>query len=452
MKYLAILRDSLREAIDTKVLYVMVGLSVLLVLFILSCRFDPLPAKRFFDSTVSGSLSGGLGDPDGRAKRGGKKFGGGGPQAAPADDPLVNLGFDVIDAKATDGDDDSPSSTYTVTVRARAFGEEAGAALQKSPQRALELLRKRLERAEELKRLRALNLRVAGRSNPAVAADKFQHAVYLEFTAEPMANTVRLWPHDLQLGFGSFPLKLEVPLGLLLYGFASTISSIGGWVTLIISIVMTAFFIPNMMRKGTIDLLLVKPIQRPVLLLYKYLGGLTFIFINTTVAIGGTWLALGLRSGVWANNFLWMILIVTFFFAILYAVSTLFGVVTHSPIVSILLTCGAWFVFFVVGASYNFVDMSAQREEIMNVPEDERWTDNVPCQVIRVIHFVTPRTGDLNRLSDIMLARDFLSDELVREVNADRTSITWGESLTVSLAFIAVMLGAACWWFQTTDY
>ena len=107
MKYLAILRDSLREAIDTKVLYVMVGLSVLLVLFILSCRFDPLPAKRFFDSTVSGSLSGGLGDPDGRAKRGGKKFGGGGPQAAPADDPLVNLGFDVIDAKATDGDDDS---------------------------------------------------------------------------------------------------------------------------------------------------------------------------------------------------------------------------------------------------------------------------------------------------------------------------------------------------------
>src|SRR5262249_43790368 len=148
------------------------------------------------------------------------------------------------------------------------------------------------------------------------------------------------------------------------------------WVTLIISIVMTAFFIPNMLRKGTVDLLIVKPIHRPVLLVYKYLGGLTFILLNTTVAIGGVWLALGLKSGVWANNFLLMIPTLTFFFAILYAVSALFGVISRSPIVAILVTCLAWFMFFSVGAAYGVVDGRSHYEQDRNLPAEDRWSDN----------------------------------------------------------------------------
>ena len=116
------------------------------------------------------------------------------------------------------------------------------------------------------------------------------------------------------------------------------VGGIGSGIAMLIGIVITAFFVPNMLRKGTVDMLLVKPISRVTLLLYKYVGGLTFIFLNTVVAVGGVWLALGLRSGVWATGFLVMILVITFFFAILYSVSTLFGVLTRSPIVAILLT------------------------------------------------------------------------------------------------------------------
>ena len=43
MKFLAILGDSLRESIDAKVFYVMVGLSALLVALALSCTFRPQP-------------------------------------------------------------------------------------------------------------------------------------------------------------------------------------------------------------------------------------------------------------------------------------------------------------------------------------------------------------------------------------------------------------------------
>ncbi|HKB37719.1 MAG TPA: hypothetical protein VKD72_14830, partial [Gemmataceae bacterium] len=57
MKFLAILRDSLRETIDTKVFYVMVGLSVLLTLFALGVTFHPRPAQDSLEWMANASLN-----------------------------------------------------------------------------------------------------------------------------------------------------------------------------------------------------------------------------------------------------------------------------------------------------------------------------------------------------------------------------------------------------------
>ena len=43
MKYLAILKDSFREAIDTKVFYVMIGLSCLMLLVVASVSYEAIP-------------------------------------------------------------------------------------------------------------------------------------------------------------------------------------------------------------------------------------------------------------------------------------------------------------------------------------------------------------------------------------------------------------------------
>jgi ABC-type transport system involved in multi-copper enzyme maturation permease subunit len=85
-----------------------------------------------------------------------------------------------------------------------------------------------------------------------------------------------------------------------------------------------------MLQKGTIDLLLVKPIGRPMLLTYKFVGGLTFMFLNTVFVIAGIWLILGFRTGLWVPTFLLAIPVLTFQFAIFYCVSVLFGVLTRS--------------------------------------------------------------------------------------------------------------------------
>src|SRR4051794_41093572 len=52
MKYLAILKDSFREAVDAKVFFVLVGLSGLLILLAVTTSFTPQPADEGLQTLV----------------------------------------------------------------------------------------------------------------------------------------------------------------------------------------------------------------------------------------------------------------------------------------------------------------------------------------------------------------------------------------------------------------
>src|SRR4051812_43882934 len=52
MKFLAILKDSTREAIDTKVFYVTLGLSTFLLLLVASVSFRPLTVQEQAEQTA----------------------------------------------------------------------------------------------------------------------------------------------------------------------------------------------------------------------------------------------------------------------------------------------------------------------------------------------------------------------------------------------------------------
>jgi ABC-type transport system involved in multi-copper enzyme maturation permease subunit len=441
MKFLAILKDSLREAIDCKVLYVMLGLSCLVVLVVASMSFKPLPAETMMRNLVDGDaasfvhmMRGELQEDDeDRRQR-----------------PTRVAGrFHLEGLRVVKGDADSPDSDYVLTVSMRAASEEQAIQIQFAPDVTIAKLRQQFAVVEKLNLLKVPHVRLLAEHSK---KDNDGPTLYFEVETEPTDATRRLWPFEPSLFFGAIPLGGNVPLGVQLFLIASVVLSIGSWVTILVSIIITAFFIPNMLRKGTVDLMLVKPIRRSAILLFKYFGGLTFIFLNTTLAVVGIWLALGLRSGVWANSFLLMICIITFYFATLYGVSTLFGVVTRSAIVAILMTCGAWFLFFLVGTVNQVFEQRRQTEESRKLPPDKRWGDSTFAAVVKAVHKVTPRTSDLNQLANRILLSDFLTGELKNAVELQQTSLTWKESFAVSGIFLVLMLGLACWWFATKDY
>lgn len=437
MKYLAILKDSLREAIDAKVLYVMLGLSGLLILVALSLSFRPFSVeesvKKFRDS-LNWVMS--------------------------FQPPGTQVHFEYADYHQSQAEEPWKAD-YRFTIVAEYPDAGTATGEKGSPFGPHEI--KSLLRQGFGSYLDKVSVEETAGSNP-------KERRFVVTSHGTKVDNLRGWNHEPSLLFGLLPLHLgpvsfEGPLGMQVFIIENwLVNGIGGWVAILTGIVITAFFIPNMLRKGTVDLLLVKPIHRVTLLVFKYLGGLTFMLVLAGFTVLGVWLALGLRSGIWATGFLLTIFVLTFAFAILYAVSTLFGVLTRSPIVAILMTALVWGVLLGINWLYVPADQEKAPKKVQTevgevdeerVPPAMRRGNVFPEWVyatVRVLHFGLPRTTDLNTLTSRLIMKGVLLNDNPRLEEMQKVPFSWAESLGVSGAFIAVMLALAGLRFATADY
>ena len=498
MKFLAILKDSIREAIDAKVFYVMVGLSLLMTLITLSITFTPIPGDRQVVQDWA-ILPLNTDAPDiGQARAMDQLF-----QARPTR-------FEVAEIAPLEGQPNAATSTFKVKLKASFNTADAATKAKADPQAVESFIEQQFGLLEGRHMMDATDVHFTGWEGNipllgGLLGGNNSLKGNFELEARPTPATFRFWPNRLSLIFGAWDVSGQA--GFPLFHQMGVIENvlvgyIGSTIAVLVSIVISAFFIPNMLRKGSVDLLLVKPIGRVSLLLYKFVGGLTFIFLNTVVAVVGVWAALGLRSGIWGVAFLETILVLTFFFAILYSVSTVFGVLTRSPIAAILLTVGVWAIFFIIGAIHGVIeqfrslDRMAQAiqaklgdegvkalEEAQNRNPDNpqappsqrgpqlsqlRFHENWFTQTIYVLHLILPRTNDLYRLTDRQIHHDLAFGEPTAPPEADKppAKLPGGielpqvvdkppplaEVVGVSGAFIALMLVISCFWFVTKDY
>ena len=99
-------------------------------------------------------------------------------------------------------------------------------------------------------------------------SEKPNERVY-KITTGPSAEP-RAWPIELEVGLRA-KLPGTAPLGVMLHLIQDNLlSSIGGLLVILIAVIITSFFIPNMLRPGSVVMLLSKPIGRTTLLLFKY--------------------------------------------------------------------------------------------------------------------------------------------------------------------------------------
>jgi ABC-type transport system involved in multi-copper enzyme maturation permease subunit len=274
---------------------------------------------------------------------------------------------------------------------------------------------------------------------PDVAEPNFKFDVRLKNLAG-----ARGWPHTMRVFFGaSGPIK-GVPLGASLYVIQDVVvNGIGAAVTLMLSVVITAFFIPNMLRKGSLDLLISKPIGRVQLLVYKYVGGLLFIFILSTFTIGGVWLVMALQSGHWDPRFLLVIPILTFTFAIVYSVSTVVAVFTRSAIAAILVSLAFMLGLYIIGKAKSFVDVNKITHDF-DLPE---WFDTL----VDTLNNVLPRYKDMDKLTSRLIVESTLPYGDARMQGLLVEAPSWGGAIGVSLVFIVLMLSLASWRLVNRD-
>jgi ABC-type transport system involved in multi-copper enzyme maturation permease subunit len=271
-----------------------------------------------------------------------------------------------------------------------------------------------------------------------------------EFEVTTAPSDARSWPHDVQPLFGAFSMKAVIgynPLGVIIWWVEDNlINGFGAAIAILFGIIVTSFFIPNMLRKGTVDLMISKPIGRTTLLVYKYLGGLSFMLVLASVNVIGAWLILGIRSGIWNPQFLLVIPVLTFSFAIFYALSTLIGVLTRSIIACILVTCLASALLFVIAWAYSKYE---QVRKFPGLAEEMPGWLNFTADTL---HTCLPRTDDLDRITTKLIAECMTDQDQTRNGLHVKTYPSWAGTLTVSLAWIGALMGLACWRFSKKDY
>ena len=135
------------------------------------------------------------------------------------------------------------------------------------------------------------------------------------------------------------------------------ISIVVGMIGVFSAILVTAPIIPNTLDSGSVSLLLSKPISRPLLFLAKFFGGCWYVLINGAYLIGGVWLLLGLRYGIWYRNLLLCIPVFLFLFIVYYSVSAYAGLVWRNAVVCIVVTVLFWLVCVLVGAAKSTIEM-----------------------------------------------------------------------------------------------
>ncbi len=345
--YIAIIKDSFREALHSRVLWVMLILITLLLLLIVPISYDDQKMTTDLMPIDFLEWSSGIG-PAGM---------------------LVHV--------ATEGESDKPSPARRVWTLlddelkedVREFDEvhpETRAELEEMQQDFAKVLARFVENLNDVIQRDDFYEEASWKEvEPNVELQELMDLPIDEIESEEQLRKNRLLleagfpqfirespPRSIVLTYAGIELTGAIPVAP--QQFQETVASFFlTWVILVfcslgvlVAILVTAPIIPQTFDTGSLNLLLSKPVSRWKLFLAQYLGGCSFILLAMTYLFVGFWIILGSRLGIWDPKLLYYIPGFMFIFAIYYAVSALAGVIWRSTIVAavvcILFYCLCW--------------------------------------------------------------------------------------------------------------
>lgn len=212
---------------------------------------------------------------------------------------------------------------------------------------------------------------------------------------------------------------------------------------ILLLLVWTAGFLPAFLEPNAAAVLLAKPMPRGWLLAGKYLGVLAFVGAQATLFVGGTWLALGLRTGVWDPRYLGCIPLLLLHFAVFFSMSVLLAVVTRSTVGCIFGSMVFWFLCW--GMNYG-------RHAILVLPQHDPLSPLL-LWLVETGYWILPKPADFGLLLvDILRAEHFFALPPVLKTAQAQSGFQPELSVLSSLLFSAVLLIIAAREFAAADY
>jgi hypothetical protein len=212
---------------------------------------------------------------------------------------------------------------------------------------------------------------------------------------------------------------------------------------ILLALVWTAGFLPAFLEPSAASVLLAKPLPRGALLAGKYLGVLGVVAVQAALFVGGTWLALGVRTGVWEAAYLWSVPLLLVHFAIFFSASVLLAVWTRSTVACVLGSVLFWALCW--GMNYG-------RHLVVTQP-DASLLPGAARALVEAGYWLLPKPADLSvLLFDALQAGSYLDRTGPLREAASRPDFHPELSLLSSLAFLAATLLVAARELVGTEY
>jgi ABC-type transport system involved in multi-copper enzyme maturation permease subunit len=231
-----------------------------------------------------------------------------------------------------------------------------------------------------------------------------------------------LRPINLMIAQSEGKIHLDA-MTLLVNGIESLIAMPLFGLGLFLSIFSVSSFIPNMLEKGHVDVILSKPVSRGQVLTGKFFGGLVVVFFNVAYLIMGIWFMLGLKFNVWDMQFLYTILTITFTFAVFYALIILVGVLSQNSILSMMV---CYFIFLIVSP------ILAARETIFQFIKND-----LVKGIFDTLYYILPKTSELGSITQALVKKE---------------QIVSFQPFYTSAAFMLLTFGLSIFIFRKKDY
>jgi hypothetical protein len=212
---------------------------------------------------------------------------------------------------------------------------------------------------------------------------------------------------------------------------------------LLLILIWTAGFLPTFLEPSSASVMLAKPVPRWSLLLGKFLGVLSFVGVMAVLFVTGTWLALGLATGIWDVNYFWVIPMLLVHFTVFYSFSALLAVMTRSTVACVFGSVLFWMLCWA---------MNYGRHMVVAISGLDSMAGSMSV-ALEAGYWFLPKPVDMGiLLVDALNAGSFfvpvLEYQRVQAMGAFHPE--W--SIVSSLGFAALLLGLAAYEFVTTDY
>jgi len=207
----------------------------------------------------------------------------------------------------------------------------------------------------------------------------------------------------------------------LVFGVESAVAGASYWVGILLALFATAPLVVSLLERGHIDLLLSKPLSRSTLFLGHVTGVLIAVAVLALYLLGGVWLIMSIKTGIWNSSFLLSIGLVVLMFGVMYSTVALMGVWTESTALALIVSYGLIFASIVLAAS------DAILEEL----------DMVGSTAFLALYHIMPNFAEVTGI--------------IANLSQAEPVESW-YPLWSSMIFGAVAYALAAWWFSRRDF